>query len=55
MEDLNKYKELGMDAYLKAKRRAVNNPIVEVEIAPQIEEEVVVEEFKKQKKKKEDD
>jgi hypothetical protein len=55
MEDLNKYKELGMDAYLKAKRRVINNSIIEVEVAPQVEEEIVVQEPKKTKNKKEND
>lgn len=55
MENLNKYKELGMDAYLKAKRRALANPIQEVKAEVQKEEEVKPEPKKKVNKKSDDD
>jgi hypothetical protein len=54
MEEINKYKELGMDAYLKAKRRALANPIQEVETEVQKEEEVKPEPKKKAKNKEDD-
>jgi hypothetical protein len=55
MENLDKYKELGMDAYLKAKRRALANPTPQVEAEVQKEEEVKAEPKKKALKKSEDD
>lgn len=55
MENLNKYKELGMDAYLKAKRRALANPNQELNVEVQKEEEVKPEPIKKASKKSDDD